>query len=81
MSAPKKIGFLSQVSTQVTFVLFLAFAVVLAVVFYVVDKQGYEKIRLESEKLIVQTGNTAVNSIATDIRRASRSALDLQKSA
>ena len=81
MSVPKTVGFFNQVSTQITFVLFLAFAVVLAVVFYVVDKQGYQKIRLESEKLVVQTGNTTVNSISTDIRRVMRSALELQQSA
>lgn len=81
MSASKKVGFFNQVSTQVTFILFLAFAVVLAVVFYVVDKQGYEKIRLESEKLVIQTGNTTVNSISSDIRRVMRSAQELQQSA
>ena len=81
MSTAKKVGFFNQVSTQVTLVLFLALAAVLAVVFYVVDKQGYEKIRLESEKLIVQTGNATVDSISTDIERVSRSALNLQQSA
>lgn len=81
MSTSKKVGFFNQVSTQITFVLFLAFTVVLAVVFYIVDQQGYEKIRVESEKLIIQTGNTTVNSISSDIRRVMRSALELQQSA
>ena len=81
MSTAKKVGFFNQVSTQITIILFLAFAVVIAAVFYIVEKEGYEKIRLESEKLIVQTGNATVDSISTDIERVSRSALSLQKSA
>ena len=52
MSASKKVGFFNQVSTQVTTILFIAFVVVLAVVVYVVDKEGHEKIRLESAKLV-----------------------------
>ncbi|GAF61009.1 signal transduction histidine kinase [Psychrobacter sp. JCM 18903] len=40
MSASKKVGFFNQVSTQVTTILFIAFAVVLAVVVYVVDKEA-----------------------------------------
>ncbi len=39
----------------------MAFVVVLAVVVYVVDKEGHEKIRLESAKLVAERGNTAVN--------------------
>ena len=81
MSASKKVGFFNQVSTQVTTILFIAFAVVLAVVVYVVDKEGYEKIRLESAKLVAERGNTAVNSISADINRVMRSALLLQQSA
>ena len=81
MSASKKVGFFNQVSTQVTTILFIAFAVVLAVVAYVVDKEGYEKIRLESAKLVAERGNTAVNSISADINRVMRSALLLQQSA
>ena len=81
MSDSKKVGFFNQVSTQVTTILFIAFAVVLAVVVYVVDKEGYEKIRLESEKLVAERGNTAVNSISADINRVMRSALLLQQSA
>ena len=81
MSASKKVGFFNQVSTQVTTILFIAFAIVLAVVVYVVDKEGYEKIRLESAKLVAERGNTAVNSISADINRVMRSALLLQQSA
>ena len=81
MSDAKKVGFFNQVSTQVTTILFIAFAVVLAVVVYVVDKEGYEKIRLESAKLVAERGNTAVNSISADINRVMRSALLLQQSA
>lgn len=81
MNASKKVGFFNQVSTQVTTILFIAFAVVLAVVVYVVDKEGYEKIRLESAKLVAERGNTAVNSISADINRVMRSALLLQQSA
>ncbi|MBH0086833.1 GHKL domain-containing protein [Psychrobacter sp. SCQQ22] len=81
MSASKKVGLLNQVSTQVTVILFLAFAVVLAVVVYIVEKEGYEKIRLESGKLVAQRGNTAVNSISSDVNRVMRSALQLQQSA
>ena len=81
MSVSKKVGFFNQVSTQITTVLFIAFAIVLAVVVYVVDKEGYEKIRLESAKLVAERGNTAVNSISSDINRVMRSALLLQKSA
>lgn len=81
MSDSKKVGFFNQVSTQVTTILFIAFAVVLAVVVYVVDKEGYEKIRLESAKLVAERGNTAVNSISADINRVMRSALLLQQSA
>ena len=81
MSASNKVGFFNQVSTQVTTILFIAFAVVLAVVVYVVDKEGYEKIRLESAKLVAERGNTAVNSISADINRVMRSALLLQQSA
>lgn len=64
-----------------TTILFIAFAVVLAVVVYVVDKEGYEKIRLESAKLVAERGNTAVNSISADINRVMRSTLLLQQSA
>lgn len=81
MNASKKVGFFNQVSTQVTTILFMAFVVVLAVVVYVVDKEGYEKIRLESAKLVAERGNTAVNSISADINRVMRSALLLQQSA
>lgn len=81
MSASKKVGFFNQVSTQVTTILFIAFAVVLAVVVYVVDKEGHDKIRLESAKLVAERGNTAVNSISADINRVMRSALLLQQSA
>ena len=81
MNASKKVGFFNQVSTQVTTILFIAFAVVLAVVVYVVDKEGYEKIRLESAKLVAERGNTAVNSISADINRVMRSAVLLQQSA
>lgn len=81
MSASKKVGFFNQVSTQVTTILFIAFAVVLAVVVYVIDKEGHEKIRLESAKLVAERGNTAVNSISADINRVMRSALLLQQSA
>lgn len=81
MNASKKVGFFNQVSTQVTTILFIAFAVVLAVVVYVIDKEGYEKIRLESAKLVAERGNTAVNSISADINRVMRSALLLQQSA
>ena len=59
----------------------MAFVVVLAVVVYVVDKEGHEKIRLESAKLVAERGNTAVNSISADINRVMRSALLLQQSA
>ena len=81
MSASKKVGLFNQVSTQVTIILFLAFAVVVAVVVYIVEKEGYEKIRLESGKLVAQRGNTAVNSISADVNRVMRSALQLQQSA
>lgn len=81
MNASKKVGFFNQVSTQVTIILFLAFAVVIAVVFYVVEKEGYDKIRVESGKLVAQRGNTAVNSISADVNRVMRSALQLQQSA
>lgn len=81
MSAPKKIGFLSQVSTQVTFILFLSFALMLAVIIYVVDQEGYEKIRIESEKLVVQAGNRAVGSILSDIDQVEAHALQLKQSA
>ena len=81
MSDSKKVGFFNQVSTQVTTILFIAFAVVLAVVVYVVDKEGHDKIRLESAKLVAERGNTAVNSISADINRVMRSALLLQQSA
>ncbi|MBK3393267.1 GHKL domain-containing protein [Psychrobacter sp. M9-54-1] len=81
MSASKKVGFFNQVSTQVTTILFIAFVIVLAVVVYVVDKEGHEKIRLESAKLVAERGNTAVNSISADINRVMRSALLLQQSA
>lgn len=81
MSASKKVGFFNQVSTQVTIILFLAFAVVIAVVFYIVEKEGYDKIRVESGKLVAQRGNTAVNSISSDVNRVMRSALQLQQSA
>lgn len=81
MSAPKQIGFLSQVSTQVTFILFLSFASMLAVIIYVVDQEGYEKIRIESEKLVIQTGNSAVGSISFDIARVEAHALQLKQSA
>lgn len=61
MSTSKQVNFFNRVSTQVTIILFLAFALVIAVVFYIVDKQGNDNIRIESEKLIVQTGNSAVD--------------------
>ena len=81
MSVSNKVGFFNQVSTQITITLFLAFAVVLAVVVYIVEKEGYDKIRLESGKLVAERGNTAVNSISSDINRVMRSALLLQQSA
>src|SRR5690606_7596734 len=81
MIATKKDGFHNQDSNKVTTILFIAFAIVLAVVVYVVDKEGYEKIRLESAKLVAERGNTAVNSISADINRVMRSALLLQQSA
>ncbi len=81
MSTSKQVSFFNRVSTQVTIILFLAFALVIAVVFYIVDKQGNEKIRIESEKLIVQTGNSAVDSISSDINRVVSRALQFTKSA
>lgn len=81
MSDLKQVSFLNQVSTQVTFVLFLSFALVLAAVFYIVDTQGNEKIRAESAKLVVQTGNSAISTISTDIQRVQNRALSLKRNA
>ncbi len=81
MSTSKQVNFFNRVSTQVTIILFLAFALVIAVVFYIVDKQGNDKIRIESEKLIVQTGNSAVDSISSDINRVVNRALQFTQSA
>ena len=81
MSTSKKVRFFNEVSTQVTFILFVAFTAILAVVFYIVDTEGYEKIRIESAKLVIQIGDSAVNTLSSDIERVQDRALLLKKNA
>ncbi|MDO5769324.1 MAG: cache domain-containing protein, partial [Psychrobacter sp.] len=78
MSTPQSVGFLSSITTKVTIALMLSFALIIALVFYVVDKEGYVKIRQESDKLIMQKGETVTNAIDFNIKSVMRSATQLR---
>lgn len=78
MNSPQSVGFFSSITTKVTLALMIGFALIIALVFYVVDKEGYEKIRQETDKLIVQKGENATNAIDFNIKSVMRSATQLR---
>lgn len=78
MSTPQSVGFFSSITTKVTLALMISFALIIALVFYVVDKEGYEKIRQETDKLIIQQGENATNAIDFNIKSVMRSATQLR---
>ena len=78
MNTTHNVKFLSSITTKVTLALMISFALIIALVFYVVNKEGYEKIRQETDKLIVQKGQNAVTTIDFDIKSVMRSAAQLR---
>lgn len=68
---------LSSISLKVLFILFSLFALIIGLVIYLINTQGYPKIKAESDKQIIQRGQQAIDVISSNVKSVCRLTQDL----
>lgn len=64
--------FFSSISTKVLLILSVLFALIIALVIYLINTQGYPKIKAESENVVQLTGENAIDIISANINSMER---------